>query len=214
VTPRGAALLGGALLALAAATAGTGYRAAPLPDAAGASLVADAAGAPKLRRREESRRRAVLAELSRRRPRGIHVVIDQTHNRLCLKRGRELLREAVCSAGSGLVLREHGGKRTWIFDTPRGMFRIHRKVEDPVWTKPDWAFVEEGRPIPSNAWERVETGTLGDYACYFGDSYLIHGTLYTRLLGRNVSHGCIRLGDEDLSAVYHAVSIGTPVYIY
>ena len=43
---------------------------------------------------------------------------------------------------------------------------------------------------------------------------MIHGTLYTRLLGRNVTHGCIRLGKEDLRAVWAAAPIGTPVYIY
>ena len=144
----------------------------------------------------------------------MHVVIDQTHNRLYLKRGDEVIRKAVCSAGSGLILKDSAGERKWVFDTPRGVFHISRKVEDPVWTKPDWAFVEEGLPIPADPAERVEHDTLGDYACYFGDGYLIHGTLYTRLLGRNVSHGCIRLGDDDLREVYQVVSVGTPVYIY
>ena len=62
--------------------------------------------------------------------------------------------------------------------------------------------------------ERIEAGTLGDYALGFGDGYFIHGTLYTRLLGRNVTHGCVRVGDEDLKAVFRAVSIGTKIYIY
>ena len=38
---------------------------------------------------------------------------------------------------------------------------------------------------------------MGDYALGIGSGYFIHGTLYKRLLGRNVSHGCVRLGDED-----------------
>jgi len=44
----------------------------------------------------------------------------------------------------------------------------------------------------------VEAGVLGDYALGFGQGYFIHGTLYTRLLGRNVTHGCIRVADKDL----------------
>jgi lipoprotein-anchoring transpeptidase ErfK/SrfK len=33
-------------------------------------------------------------------------------------------------------------------------------------------------------------------------------------LGHSTSHGCIRLGDDDLREVYQAVSVGTPIYIY
>ena len=87
-------------------------------------------------------------------------------------------------------------------------------MKDPVWNKPDWAFIEEGQPIPRDAAERVDTYSLGDYALYLGDGYLIHGTLYQRLLGRSVTHGCVRLGDEDLEAVWKAAGVGTRVYIF
>ncbi|MFN8176800.1 MAG: L,D-transpeptidase [bacterium] len=210
--------LGGGALVLALAIAGTGYARRPLSSVAlgppGTSLDASASERPAPRAGEDARRRQLRAQLDHRRPHGVHVVIDQTHNRLYLKRGDELIRKAVCSAGSGMILREYGGQRKWVFDTPRGVFHIWRKVEDPIWNKPDWAFVEEGVPIPNNPAERFQRNMLGEYACYFGDGYLIHGTLYTRLLGRNVSHGCIRLGDDDLREVYHAVQLGTPVYIY
>ena len=33
-----------------------------------------------------------------------------------------------------------------------------RKAEDPVWTKPDWAFVEEGKPVPGK-WSERRTRT-------------------------------------------------------
>jgi L,D-transpeptidase YbiS len=148
-------------------------------------------------------------------PRGIHIVIDTGENRLYLKRGEKVIREAVVSCGSGGILKEPGGKeRTWVFDTPRGEFRVKSKISNPYWVKPDWAFIEEGKPIPKNVDDRVEAGTLGDYALGFGDGYFIHGTLYTRLLGRNVTHGCVRVGDEDLKAVFSSVRIGTRIYIY
>ena len=124
--------------------------------------------------------------------------------------------DAPCSAGSGMVLQEaEGGKnRRWVFDTPRGLFKVQRRIQDPVWSKPDWAFVEEGKPIPKNPEDRIEFGTLGEYALYLGDGYMIHGTLYERLLGRSVTHGCIRVGREDLRRVWAETAIGTPVYIY
>jgi L,D-transpeptidase YbiS len=43
---------------------------------------------------------------------------------------------------------------------------------------------------------------------------MIHGTIYKRFLGMNVTHGCVRLGDDDLEAVYKNLQIGSKVYIY
>ncbi len=147
-------------------------------------------------------------------PRGIYIVIDTGRSTLYLKNKRGVLSEAVASSGSGSMLLEPNGKRKWVFDTPRGEYRIESKIRYPVWRKPDWAFIEEGKPIPRDAADRLEEGALGDYALGFGSGYFIHGTLYTRLLGKNVTHGCVRLGDEDLKAVYRAADIGTKVYIY
>ncbi len=147
-------------------------------------------------------------------PKSVYIVVDTGANIIYLKRGEEILKKAVISAGSGDVLEEPGGKRKWIFDTPRGEFSVDSKIEDPYWVKPDWAFIEEGEKIPKNPEERVEAGMLGDYALGFGKGFFIHGTLYTRLLGRNVTHGCIRVGDEDLKTIFKASSIGTKIFIY
>jgi len=147
-------------------------------------------------------------------PKGVNVVIDSARNTLTLRKGNEILRTAVISCGSGSILEEPGGKRTWVFDTPRGEFQVKSKLVDPTWVKPDWAFIEEGKEIPKKREERLEDGVLGDYALGFGDGYFIHGTLYTRLLGRSVTHGCIRVGDEDLKAVFRAASVGTRIYIF
>jgi lipoprotein-anchoring transpeptidase ErfK/SrfK len=159
--------------------------------------------------------RAVLERKIRRlAPKGVYIVIDSAKNILYLKKGNETLLHAVVSCGSGNILQEPGGKRTWVFDTPRGVFSVSSKIKDPSWIKPDWAFIEEAKTVPSNPEDRVETGVLGDYALGFGDGYFIHGTLYTRLLGRNVTHGCIRVGDEDLKKLFMDVSIGTLIFIY
>ena len=143
-----------------------------------------------------------------------YIVIDSGNNRLYLKKGTRVIREAVVSCGSGAVLRDPDKKTTWVFDTPRGVFTVQTKHVAPVWTKPDWAFIEEGEKIPGTVQGRMETGMLGDYALGFGSGYFIHGTLYTRLLGRNVTHGCVRVGDEDLKALFAATDIGTRIYIF
>jgi L,D-transpeptidase YbiS len=148
-------------------------------------------------------------------PKGLYIVIDTSENRLWLKRGDQVIRTAVVSCGSGVVLEEPGGKkRSWVFDTPRGEFSVKTKITNPYWVKPDWAFIEEGEKIPKSVEDRIEGGTLGDYALGFGEGYFIHGTLYTRLLGRNVTHGCVRVGDDDLKFLYQTVPIGSRIYIY
>jgi len=60
---------------------------------------------------------------------------------------------------------------------------------------------------------RVE-GELGRYALDLGDGYLIHGTSDPKSIGRAVTHGCIRLADDDIEWLYRNVPMGTVVQIY
>jgi L,D-transpeptidase YbiS len=170
------------------------------------------AGLPSARERREFTR--LEQSIRGQAPKGVYIVVDTLGNRLLLKRGQKVLREAVCSTGTGGVLTDPATDRRWVFDTPRGSHQVIDKKRDPVWNKPDWAFIEEGEPIPKDPAARLDDYSLGDYALYLGDGYLIHGTLYQRLLGRGVTHGCVRLGDADLEAVWKAAPVGTKVYIY
>lgn len=148
-------------------------------------------------------------------PAGNHLIINTVDNRFALYRNRELIREGFCSTGSYTLLKTEDGEKEWIFKTPRGRFYIQSKITKPIWRRPDWAFVEEGLPVPGPTHpSRYEYGVLGDYAMSLGDGYLIHGTLYKRQLGMPVTHGCVRLNDDDLEAVFRALSIGSRVYIY
>jgi lipoprotein-anchoring transpeptidase ErfK/SrfK len=143
-----------------------------------------------------------------------YIVINTTDNRFYLFRNKKLIREGFCSSGSYTMLQTAGDKK-WIFKTPKGKYWIHGKTTNPVWKKPDWAFVEEGLPIPpKDDFSRYEYGVLGDYALAIGDGYMIHGTIYKRFLGMPVTHGCVRLNDEDLEIIYNSLNIGSKVYIF
>jgi len=143
-----------------------------------------------------------------------YIVINTTDNRFFLYKNKKLIREGLCSSGSYTMLKTESEKK-WIFKTPKGKYRIQGKITSPVWRRPDWSFVEEGLPIPSeNDPSRWEYGVLGNYAMSIGDGYLIHGTLYKRFLGMPVTHGCVRLNDEDLEAIYNTLSVGSKVYIF
>ena len=148
------------------------------------------------------------------RPWGLYIVVDTANNLLYLKEGNKTLLKTTISAGSGSILKDPSGQRKWIFETPRGELTVKSKFVKPTWIKPDWAFIEEGKAIPKNITEREEEGVLGDYALGIGNGYFIHGTHYTRLLGKNITHGCIRVGDQDLKTLYQAVPLGTKVLIF
>jgi lipoprotein-anchoring transpeptidase ErfK/SrfK len=154
------------------------------------------------------------AEYDKLTPRNRYIIVNTADNRFTIMEGKEQVHQGVCSTGSYVLLKS-ADKREWLFATPRGQLKVLHKSVRPVWRKPDWAFIEEGLPVPPpNAPERWESGVLGNYALSLGDGYLIHGTLYKRQLGMPVTHGCIRLGDEDLEIVYQSLPLGSKVYIY
>jgi lipoprotein-anchoring transpeptidase ErfK/SrfK len=143
-----------------------------------------------------------------------YIVINTTDNRFYLYRNKKLIREGFCSSGSYTLLKTEGDRK-WIFKTPKGKYWVRGKTTNPVWKRPDWSFVEEGLPIPPKDDDsRYEYGVLGDYALSIGDGYLIHGTIYKRFLGMPVTHGCVRLNDDDLKVIFNTLSVGSKVYIF
>lgn len=144
---------------------------------------------------------------------GTVITIDVSTNKAYLFKDGELVRSSAAATGSDKVVRD--GRRVWWFRTPRGKHTVVRKVVDPVWTKPDWAFVEEGKPIPpADSPARKEKGKMGKYALDLGERVMIHGTNDPKSIGRRVSHGCIRLPNDMLSLLWKEAALGTEVYIY
>lgn len=163
----------------------------------------------------QARYKSLARQLTHLMPAQPYILVDTARNHLYIKRRDQVMLDALASTGSGTILDKPGETRgQWIFDTPRGEFAVQTKLINPVWVKPDWAFIEEGQEIPKSQADRIEPGVLGEYALGFGKGYFIHGTLYTRLLGKNVTHGCIRLNDDDLKSVYRLARVGTPIMIF
>jgi hypothetical protein len=143
-----------------------------------------------------------------------YIVVNTTDNRFYLYTNKKLIREGFCSTGSLMMLKTDKGK-VWVFKTPRGKRWVRGKIANPSWKRPDWSFIEEGLPVPpKDDPSRWESGVLGDYALGIGDGYLIHGTIYKRFLGMPVTHGCVRLNDEDLKVIFNTLNIGSKVYIF
>jgi hypothetical protein len=76
--------------------------------------------------------------------------------------------------------------------------------------------VVDGRLVvpPLGTGARKHKGVLGTHRLNLGDGYALHGTNQPSSIGQSVSHGCIRLRNEDIAKLYEAVPVGTPVFIY
>lgn len=152
--------------------------------------------------------------LAKYRPTGPYVVINTHANKLMWRTTDSVLYSWTCSTGTGGELVDSATNRRWVFDTPRGVFKVDSKLAEPWWRKPDWAYIEEDEKIPKNESERYDPQMMGDYAIGFGDGFFIHGTIYERLLGISVTHGCVRLGADDLKVLWGLAKHGTYVYIF
>ncbi|HYW12950.1 MAG TPA: L,D-transpeptidase family protein [Longimicrobium sp.] len=142
-----------------------------------------------------------------------YVVIDVDVNELRFMDGEQVLWRAPVGTGTGFRLTTNSG-RDWQFDTPSGTMYVQYKEQNPTWFIPDWWFIENKRPIPpQGSPDRKQEGGLGAAAVYLGNELAIHGTDKPELLGRRVSHGCIRLSNANALRLFHNVQIGTPVII-
>ncbi len=158
---------------------------------------------------------AIERKLSSKLKNRLYLVIDSKVNKLYVKKGFVSLWEADCSVGRGNFLHDKKTGRRWQFATPRGEFHVLAKAKDPMWKRPDWAFVESREPIPPpDDPSRYVRGALGQYVLSLGDGYLIHGLKNEKLLGRASSHGCVRVGADDLKKLYDTIPLGTLVFIF
>ncbi len=88
-------------------------------------------------------------------------------------------------------------------ETPLGLFQVTWKFDprrDPEW-----------KILGAYAFETSAYSKLTDWPG--GGIVGVHGTPWPHLLGRAVSHGCVRLHDRDIRWLRTRVPIGTPVEI-
>lgn len=67
---------------------------------------------------------------------------------------------------------------------------------------------------PLNSKQRKVPEVLGTHKLDMGNGYLLHGTNEEGSIGEAVSHGCVRMYNEDVARLYDLVPLGTPVYIF
>jgi L,D-transpeptidase ErfK/SrfK len=108
------------------------------------------------------------------------------------------------------------GRMDW--RSPLGQTFVAAKVKHPSWYPPESIRKEHaanGDPLPKVVPPGPEN-PLGDYKMRLavGDgTYEIHGTNNPLAVGMAITHGCIRMYPEDVSALFAAVPVGTKVWL-
>ena len=97
------------------------------------------------------------------------------------------------------------GQSGW--QTPQGEFRVTHKLENPAWQHP--ITHEQIPPGPENPLGTRWIGFWSDGRAQIG----FHGTDQEDLIGEAVSHGCVRMRNQDIEALYQQVEIDTPVTV-
>jgi lipoprotein-anchoring transpeptidase ErfK/SrfK len=93
-----------------------------------------------------------------------------------------------------------------------GVKQISAKKEWPEWTPPPEML--QRRPDLPRHMEGGPQNPLGARAMYLGSSlYRIHGSNEPWTIGTNVSSGCIRMRNEDVTDLYGRVNVGTRVIV-
>lgn len=87
--------------------------------------------------------------------------------------------------------------------SPAGEFRVINRVANPVYYHP-------GDVIPAGPDNPVGPRWIGLNIKGYG----IHGTNEPRLIGRDVSHGCIRLRNRDVKELFAHVRVGDVVELH
>ena len=131
---------------------------------------------------------------------GRTIVVRLDRNRLDLYQGFRVIRSFdVATAKPG-------------FTTPNGDWTIYDKQVDPTWHNPAPDGWGAGEPLvvgpgPGNP--------MGPRAFYLTAPGLIriHGTSDDASIGRYASHGCIRMHNTDVVALYPLVPVGTHVLV-
>lgn len=109
------------------------------------------------------------------------------------------------------------------WETPVGSFRVIEKTAYPIWEHP-----AKGVRIPPGPTNPLGSRWIGFHRdCkgrrgFNGQEHLevkgcvtsgFHGTPNRNSVGGAVSHGCVRLFDEDVRELFEMVQVGTPVTV-
>jgi lipoprotein-anchoring transpeptidase ErfK/SrfK len=130
---------------------------------------------------------------------GYTIVVRLSTLKLYLYQGNDLVKTYPVAAGQPA------------YPTPLGEWNVINKAENPTWINPapdGW-----GASMPATI-PGGPGNPLGTRALYLdAPGIRIHGTSDTGSIGTFASHGCVRMTQADVEALYEIVPIGTKVHV-
>jgi lipoprotein-anchoring transpeptidase ErfK/SrfK len=87
--------------------------------------------------------------------------------------------------------------------SPTGVYQIVNTIADPTW-------YTKGKIVPPGKCNPLGTRWLG----LSRKGYGIHGTNRPGSIGRNASHGCIRMRNREVEELFKMVAVGEKVELY
>jgi lipoprotein-anchoring transpeptidase ErfK/SrfK len=114
----------------------------------------------------------------------------------------------------GQVIRLRDGTRLKIEGDEVGIIAAGEKTFVPLVIEDHIVFDNTLFVPPLDTKQRQVEGELGHYRLILGNGFLLHGTPYAGSIGASVTHGCVRLADDDIEWLHEKVPLGTKVYIY
>jgi lipoprotein-anchoring transpeptidase ErfK/SrfK len=138
-----------------------------------------------------------LREFSRYSPEDqtIHLVLKLNDRKVYLYQGKQLLASYPVAIGRP------------DYPTPTGEFKVFEMIVNPAWQSP-WTGEVETPGIDGSlglrwiGFAHMKNGVIG-----------FHGTPNVASIGRAVSHGCVRMRNEDIVRMFEHVVVGTLVRV-
>lgn len=124
-----------------------------------------------------------------------HLVLDLTQRKVTAYKDKEVL----------AIFPVAVGKKGW--ETPKGNFKVIQMTKNPTWQNP-W----NGKVMPAGPNSALGERWIGFWT-NGKDTIGFHGTPTVSSIGKAASHGCVRMYNKDVKALFEIVSIGTPVTV-
>lgn len=124
-----------------------------------------------------------------------YLVVDLSDRRVYLYEGDQIQADYPVAIG----------KEGW--ETPTGTFQITHLTENPNWRHP-----VTGELVPAGSDSPVGTRWIKFWQ-ENRNAIGFHGTNEDEAIGQAVSHGCLRMHNTDIEALFAAVHLGMPVTV-
>lgn len=125
----------------------------------------------------------------------VSLILKLKEKRVYVYRGDKLLKRYPVAIG----------KKGW--ETPTGEWQVMEKIKNPAWTS-----FKTGEVFPAGVENPLGSRWIGFWTDG-KDVIGFHGTPNIKSIGTAASHGCVRMLNRDVKAMFRIVKVGTTVKV-